>query len=577
MRVLIFHGYLLRGTGSNVYNAELAQALKRAGHDVHLLCQDRRAGELPWVDAVGEWPAGSLEVTPAAAPTGTAAPAPPAGAAPAPPPGAGSITAYVPDIGGLLPVFVYDHDEGFAVKTFPDLSEAELERYLAANVAAVTDVVAAAGAPEAALANHLVMGPVILARAGLRFAAKIHGSDLSYTVRPHPERFVPYAQEGMRAASAALVGSSYTAIDLWDTVGLPDLEEKTRLGPPGLDPVAFDIDRREGAAERLHALAGRLATTPPEAPAPAQPPPPGTPPPGTPAPSTPRAASSAPAAPVLPPRDAPPPADAAFGRDLPAAAAALDWYAQAPADRVLYVGKLLPNKGVDLLLAAWPLIHAARPGARLLLAGFGSFRLTLERLWQSLEAGDLKQAAAIAAAGAPVDAAPTARSLSILAAFLADPPAGYADHCRQAAGSLRISGRLEHPEVAAAILTADTLVMPSTFPEAFGMVAAEAAAAGALPISANHSGMAEVAHRLGEAVAPEQAGLLSFELTDYPIRTIAANAIAWLQTDPRRRAATAARISDRAIELWSWAGLARTIIAASSGDLTRLDRPRYIV
>ena len=43
MRVLIFHGYLLRGTGSNVYNASLAQALARLGHEVHLLCQDREA------------------------------------------------------------------------------------------------------------------------------------------------------------------------------------------------------------------------------------------------------------------------------------------------------------------------------------------------------------------------------------------------------------------------------------------------------------------------------------------------------------------------------------------------------
>ena len=29
MRVLIFHGYLLHGTGSNVYNAELAQICDR--------------------------------------------------------------------------------------------------------------------------------------------------------------------------------------------------------------------------------------------------------------------------------------------------------------------------------------------------------------------------------------------------------------------------------------------------------------------------------------------------------------------------------------------------------------------
>ena len=30
MRILIFHGYLLRGTGSNIYNANLVRALARA-------------------------------------------------------------------------------------------------------------------------------------------------------------------------------------------------------------------------------------------------------------------------------------------------------------------------------------------------------------------------------------------------------------------------------------------------------------------------------------------------------------------------------------------------------------------
>jgi hypothetical protein len=32
VRLLIFHGYLLQGTGSNVYNANLAAALARLGH-----------------------------------------------------------------------------------------------------------------------------------------------------------------------------------------------------------------------------------------------------------------------------------------------------------------------------------------------------------------------------------------------------------------------------------------------------------------------------------------------------------------------------------------------------------------
>ena len=62
VRVLIFHGYLLRGTGSNVYNAALAEAFARNGHEVHLLCQDRAPLELPWVDAAGDWDGGALEL-----------------------------------------------------------------------------------------------------------------------------------------------------------------------------------------------------------------------------------------------------------------------------------------------------------------------------------------------------------------------------------------------------------------------------------------------------------------------------------------------------------------------------------
>jgi hypothetical protein len=46
VNVLIFHGYLLRGTGSNIYNLSLCRALAALGHEVHILCQDRRGRSL---------------------------------------------------------------------------------------------------------------------------------------------------------------------------------------------------------------------------------------------------------------------------------------------------------------------------------------------------------------------------------------------------------------------------------------------------------------------------------------------------------------------------------------------------
>src|SRR6185436_19899208 len=204
MKILIFHGYMLRGTGSNIYNASLAPALARLGHEVHLLCQDRQV---------------RIE----------------------------GVEIHNPDIHGLLPVYVKDPYEGFEVKAFPELSDEELDLYIEANVSAVREVAAQVGGIDAALANHLVMGPAILARADVApFAAKVHGSALEYTVKPHP-RFLPYAREGMEAASGVLVGSRHTAESLWET--LPDvsgLEEKTRLGPPGVDTERF----RPGVASR---------------------------------------------------------------------------------------------------------------------------------------------------------------------------------------------------------------------------------------------------------------------------------------------------------------------------------------
>src|SRR3954447_2786389 len=105
LRILIFHGYLLHGTGSNVYNALLAEALARQGHDVHLLCQDRRPEDLPAVGAAGDSDTGELGVPELE--RGAAA-------------GGGSVPPYRPALGGVLPVYVADRYEGVQARTFAE-------------------------------------------------------------------------------------------------------------------------------------------------------------------------------------------------------------------------------------------------------------------------------------------------------------------------------------------------------------------------------------------------------------------------------------------------------------------------
>ena len=52
---------------------------------------------------------------------------------------------HLPDIGGVLPVYVADHYEGFDAVPFAAAHRRELEHYLEANVAAVRAVAERAG------------------------------------------------------------------------------------------------------------------------------------------------------------------------------------------------------------------------------------------------------------------------------------------------------------------------------------------------------------------------------------------------------------------------------------------------
>jgi glycosyltransferase involved in cell wall biosynthesis len=509
VRILIFHGYLLRGTGSNVYNASLVAALAKLGHDVHLLCQDRQAGELPFVDALGRWEDGELTVETIREPV--------------------HVTAYLPDIGRTLPVYVADEYEGFDAKPYPELSDDEVEQYISANAAAVREVAERAEI-EIGLANHLVMGPVILAR-GLDapYAVKVHGSALTYVVAPHRDRFLPYAAEGLEGARAVLVGSRHTAQGLWDVMADPAVKEKTRLGPPGVDADAFVP--RPDAAERLRALADRLEGGD----------------------------------------------TAGWGGEAGAADAlrALD----PGRDRIVsFVGKLIVSKGVDLLVAAWPLVAQRVPDARLVIVGFGTYREGMERLANALRDGDLDEAREIARRGRELEGGPPGE-LRFLRSFLdrldADEQARgrYLEAAAHGLARIHFTGRLEHSDLPYVLPACEAQVVPSTWPEAFGMVAAEAASCGALPVSAAHSGLAEVSKILADALPEDLRPLLSFELADDAVEQIAERLIGWLQLDPEQRAAASSALSEVARERFSWEGVAAAVVAAAQGRLDALPLP----
>jgi glycogen(starch) synthase len=111
-------------------------------------------------------------------------------------------------------------------------------------------------------------------------------------------------------------------------------------------------------------------------------------------------------------------------------------------------------------------------------------------------------------------------------------------------GSIEFAGHLPDADLAAAVAAADAVVLPSHY-EPFGIVALEAAAAGAPLVVARSGGLAEVVvdGETGVSFAPQDvAGL--------------ADAVGRVLTDPAAAARRAARARERLATDFAWTGVA---------------------
>jgi len=506
MRVLLWHGWLLEGSGSNVYTSRVAGVLRRWGHDVLLVCQEPHADRFDFLDAWGT--VGPDGVSPLTALPGRHRP------------GAGILVR--PDIGTLLPVFVVDEYEGFEVKRFPDLSDPELSSYLERNVLALR-AAASWFNPDAVIAGHAVPGAVVAARALGRgsFTGKIHGSDLEYAIRLQP-RYRELAAEGLDAARVVVGGTTDV---LARTVELiPSAAGKTRVIPPGVDVDVFrPISRRAGleqTAAKLRSDPETVRGRPPDL--------------------------DEVVLEAVERREAQVLDDLAHRYDQsvpdPGSPEGLLALAAHEGPLVGYLGKLIPQKGVELFLAALPLLDV---DARAVVIGFGLFREWLAAFLHCMDRSDEAGLAWLThASDLNVDLPP---ELSALA--------------RGLASRVTFTGRLDHRYAPGALAALDVLVVPSVLEEAFGMVAAEGAAAGALPLVARHSGLAEVGAALEGAV--DRQGIFTFEPGPGAVTGIAGGLHRLLGLPRAEREELKLGVSRFVAREWTWERTAERLLATA--------------
>ncbi len=174
------------------------------------------------------------------------------------------------------------------------------------------------------------------------------------------------------------------------------------------------------------------------------------------------------------------------------------------APTVVFVGKLSEEKGVSLLLDALDRI----PEARAVIVGFGPERDALEA---------------------------------------------------RATDRILFTGPLEHRHLAHLWPLADVSVTPSVFAEAFGMVAAEAAACGSPPLVARHSGLAEIAAAIETEYPPQFRHLAAFENGDVSDLEVKLRELLALSAEDRTLLGAAARKA--AVEHFSWERIAALILS----------------
>jgi glycosyltransferase involved in cell wall biosynthesis len=477
MNLLMTHGYMLSGTGSNVYVQNLCRALTRMGHDVHLLCQEPNP---------------------------------------------------------LSYDFVNGH---YRVKTFLDLTEDEFENYVAKNVTAVRAVLESSGV-TGAVTNHSVPGPEIarlaLSNTDTPYASIVHGSCLQYVAR-RSDKYMEVARRGLSGATSIIALSTHSAGTIAEdfpklagrTIALPGGVDTDLFRPDALDEHATEslVDGPGRGPEQTRRLRGVLEET-----------------------NCSNVDGLAKELRAISEQYEPRRHDTDAGVRI---RRLLD--GDAPV--IVYLGKLIHSKGVHCLLSAFARVRRVS-GARLLVIGYGTFREGLEALTLALSTGNRRVAGLLAEGGSLFEGGPAVamEHFELTEALVRDAE-GMAE-------DIEFVGPLYHADLTQILPAAEVAVVPSIFPETFGLVAAEAAASGVPPFVADHSGLREAGGFVGRGLPFDVRVSLQGDFGENLARALTGYLA--LPAEERQRCREIVRRNS--VEDLSWGALAGRIAELAGGN-----------
>ncbi len=503
--ICILHGYLLEGSGSNLWTRSVVESLCRQGETVHLMAQENHPERYPFISEARHYhPDGSVETFYRRE----------EGEHP------GCCILHKPVLGDTLPVYVWDKYEEFTnVVPMVDLDDAAIETYTDRNVRALTRIVRE-NRITAMHANHAVLMSVVAQRVGaaegIPFSIMPHGSALEYAVK-RDERFLRMATEAFMAAGRIFViGSEMRGRVSTVFTGVPGLDEKMVDLHLGVDTSQFEpvarAERPRKAAQLRESLSGLARGR------------------------TPAQTEAMLAALRGELTGAALDEALAAGRgyvakvpdaELEARLDTVDWERD---PTLLYVGRLISAKGVQEVVAALPLLLERNPEMRLVVVGHGPLREPLEAMLWALEHGERDLFTEIVARGRELEGDPEGEGgsteLTKVARFMdglreRGELDAYFDAGRRHVRRDRVifTGYLTHAELRYLFPCCDAAVFPSVVKEAGPLVFLEALASGAFPLGTYFGGMKASIDSVATVLPPEAAEAM--KLDPSPQRTVA--------------------------------------------------------
>lgn len=544
MSLVITHGYLLTGTGSNLYVNNLVRELAKVGKEVNLLCQDF---DPMAIDFVNEYYEFNTENTQYILKGEKASDFP------------GKVRVFKPNLNGFLPVYVYDHYEGYTVKEFPDCSDEEVASYVTQNKNALELVVKDFGV-EVVNTNHLVMFPhiatLVKESTGVKHLITVHGSALNFTVKKD-KRFEEFAKSSLIKADEIIVDSLHADDELkefLDEVNLSELKQKVEIIPAGVDVTSFSLPTAQ-PEEMIQEFQDKIALKV----------------------STSSGRTTAQTEGILRQLGSVEEVIASVNalresydyRNVDQDVVAKVETLKDGSHRIMFVGKYLWTKGLHLIIFGIPKVLQQFPKAKFVFVGFGPYREPCEVIINALASNKLDELDEVLNAQNPLFKGEEG-NVKLLQEILVQEKQALSQIISNLSFDIRdnivFTGIAEHKELVKLLPAMDALIAPSVFPEAFGMVAIEAMACGVYPVLTYQSAFKEISDEVIEAVQDYPFKINKVFLDENASDNIANNLIEYftykasLSTDDFKSLQTILR--DVVMQNYSWEGIAQKYLKA---------------